>query len=417
MSANPSSFDHRVCGSGLQICTLQQDVPWVRLALFVRYAGHLYDPIGKEGTAHLLEHVMHSGTHGVPYEGYSGLTDWVDEQGFWFPSASTHPDYMRFPLVVKADELAKGMDFLCRFVSSPSYQGDLETDREIVRRERVKNAPGPRQKRITQAYEAAFSLSSHRLATASGLPEDDVLNAITRDDIIRCHEGYFHPPNMALIAVGKTTSLELERLLSKHLPLTTTERVEVSPVEPPVLGPPLTREARFAPVGQGEVVSVSLRYRWIYPFDSTPNGIVTKNILQRELTNALRERLKITYGVQVTAFSAARLLGGTYIGCVIKPEDETNARRAIETVLTDYDAIPQSLVVSMRGLETDFYLAEPSAFNLIDGTWDRLLEYGRPRADAERISALRSVSPSDVVAFMKERLDPANAYIEAIESL
>ncbi|MEO6399351.1 MAG: insulinase family protein [Patescibacteria group bacterium] len=395
---------------------LQWDVPWVRLALFVQGAGHLSDPVGKEGTAHLLEHALHQGTEAHQYRGQSELYDWLDEQPFTLPSASTSLDFMQFPLIVKAGELQQGLDFLFQFVCKPSMSHDIEIDREIVRRERVQNGPSPRRMRIHDALASAMGASNHRMNTATGLPDDEVLNAITHEDLLGFHERHFHPRQFTLLAVGSLDPSQYCDVIDRHFGDLRLQYISRA-VEPIPFSRPLVRMDRFGPNGTGEATAVTLVYRWLYPFQAGKVDIVARNALRTLMYEEVREKRQLAYGVKVKVLTNAYAPSILLLQCTVKPQDEDEVRRVIESLVGNEGRIRSIFPRLVRTIERDLCFEEHTAFNLIDNVWGELRMFDRIRASRTHAEEFSRVTADETIAFITQYLNPADAYLQAIEDL
>lgn len=412
-----ASFVRHNFDTGFTAYTLQQDVPWVRLTLFVKYAGHEYDPLGKEGTAHLLEHVLHAGTIGYPYTGYTNLQRWLDGQPFSLVPASTHPTYMGFPLIVKADALTQGLDFLFRLMFRPSFVQDIEIDREIIRKERIQNGLSSRGIRIENALARAMGWSEHRTQTANGLPEDQVLNAITLDDLKTFHQRYFHPANITLIAVGNVPREEVEQFADRSFSGKRAEYFSPPTIEEAPLAKPAVAFDRFAPNGEGAVKGVSLRYRWYYPFQHGKVDVIVRNALDQAMNHEIRERQQLTYGVGVKAQRNRHMPSCLFIHCVVSPHEEEVARKAIGTIMTDYDSLSKIVSTLTSTVEKDLCFQEKTAFDRITSAWGDLLYYGRIHTMEQDVEDCLRITPEEAIAFMRKHLDPDDGYLQIIENL
>lgn len=411
------TFVSRTLSSGLEVHSLKRSVPWVRLALSVEHAGHYFDPLGKEGAAHLLEHVLHSGTKGYVYREFHQLRDWLEEQPFSLVQATTYMECMRFLFIVDALRAEEGLTFLRDFVCRPSFCEDLERDREIVRRERVQNAPVPRAASITSARAHAFGLQKHRSHTATGLPQDDVLNAITLDDIQVLHSQFFHPRNMILIAVGGMGDADLDAVLERVFEKSVEPRMLplMFDVPPPQL--PKKREDRFGPQGEGVVTCHHVTYEWLIPRSSIEASILARNVLHRVLLEEVREKRQLAYHVNVSSVSSCYKPDSFLISCSVKPEQESVVRSLIEEIVDDVPRLLETIPLVTKNAGKDLLFMERNAFDAIGRAYTDLEVYGRIKTLSGRIQSVIQMKREDVEEMIRRHLDPANAYIRVVQDL
>ncbi len=181
-------------------------LPWTK-ALITINVGHCDDPIGKEATAHVLEHHVSS----CMERKFMGPNDvdlklWSLERGIELTLGNTKQYDTRYSVRSNHSEFFKGLSILSSIVFSPDLgRTPLEYDIAIVDEERTERFPSNSSlKRNRQLYSSLFPNS--RIATATGLPETDILRSITLDDIQQMHNSHYHCGNAFLvIATGMPT--------------------------------------------------------------------------------------------------------------------------------------------------------------------------------------------------------------------
>lgn len=409
---DPKTFSSFTADCGMPVYSAVRDVPWVCTMLVIK-TGTLHDPIGKEGTAHLLEHVLHAGTQGYTYHGYGELQRWLENRPFDLVPASTQMGSMQVQGQVTLEDVGEWFRFLRNFIQSPSFTEDFETDREIVRAERAARKKSPRAVKIEAARLAALGLGMHRWATATGLPEDDVLNAIGMEDVRTFHARHFHPRNMVLLTVGGLTDEQMPLFINEHFHPESAPW-EPIPQDPLTFGGPLERERRFAPRDGETASTVRISYNWRFPQGRESVSVFTRNILNSYFMEELRERRRLVYGVSPRC-SVSPVGEEFCITCRVDSQNEHEVRTAIENALRRPENLADLSSRFIKPLWKEAVFSEYSSSRLLQDAWGDLLFSGSIKKVSERIDDLKKVTTEEVAAFIRNTLDPSKAYVELVE--
>jgi len=179
--------------NGMQvIAVLRPDTPYAVASLWVR-SGSADDPPTKEGTAHLLEHLLPLSPYGnatvqIRMENMGALL--VPETGQNFMAFSLHAEpsllLRAFPLLVKmATELRVDVAM-------------VEREKELMRLEMLALHEDPLWAMKTLLKARLFEGTAHAHPPVGWL---DTLAQLTLDDARQFHRQHFRALNMALIAV------------------------------------------------------------------------------------------------------------------------------------------------------------------------------------------------------------------------
>ncbi|MEW5740836.1 MAG: insulinase family protein [Myxococcota bacterium] len=177
--------------------------------------GSAGDPQGKEGLAHLLEHLAFRATPG------GGLTAWsqLESAGVGFLNASTDLDSTMYFEVGAKDLLPTLLAIDAARLSNPLFgvdQKTFEVEREVVRnelRQRGENAIGPA---FNFLQEAAFP-PGHRYARPIGGSHES-LSSITLDDAKAFAAKHYQPANMTMVIIGDVDLTRVQEDLFRGLP-------------------------------------------------------------------------------------------------------------------------------------------------------------------------------------------------------
>lgn len=153
------------------------------------------DPRGREGIAHLLEHLLLF----APTRKGPSFSEHVSRQG-GYCNAETHADGMVFSAQVHPDDADAAVESLLEAVFAPRLdEVFLEQERETVLQELTAADSDPSD--LVQRAFAARVFEGHPLASpVGGLPES--VEALTIEHVLDVHRNVFLDRSFTLVAVG-----------------------------------------------------------------------------------------------------------------------------------------------------------------------------------------------------------------------
>lgn len=201
-AAAEKGIPERTLPNGLTVVLVEDH--WHPLAaLEVCYrVGVRNDPAGKQGLAHLLEHLTYRSVGLLPAAG--GLpTERPGRAG-----ATTAHDTTCYSSKLLRPELDQALAVeAARMATLQISAGDLEHEKAIVSTERRQLVEGDTWRNLLEEIDSiAFRLHPYRFPTA-GWPE--TLAQITLDDVQKHFAAYYAPGNAVLVAVGDFASQAL----------------------------------------------------------------------------------------------------------------------------------------------------------------------------------------------------------------
>lgn len=255
-------LQERTLANGLKVVLIEDH--WHPLAaLEVCYrVGARYDPVGKQGLAHLLEHLTYRSL-GLPHE---------ETQSGNVPvraSATTNQDTTCYGSRLLRPQLEQALAVeAARMATLQISTKDLEQEKTIVSKERRQLVEGDTWRNLLEEVDSvAFRVHPYRFPT-TGWPE--TLAQITLDDVQRHFAAYYSPANAVLVAVGDFDSQDLLARIEStfgKIPARALSAPSVS-VEP---APGGERRLLFAPQGAPRIA-----YAYHVPaFGSPDNATLT----------------------------------------------------------------------------------------------------------------------------------------------
>jgi predicted Zn-dependent peptidase len=281
-------------GNGLEVI-LHEDhrTPIVTVNVWY-HVGSKDEPQGKNGFAHLFEHVMFQGSKHIPEDAYFRF---LERTGATDVNGTTALDRTNYFETVPANrlELALWMESdRMGFLLSHVDQATFESQREVVKNER-------RQNYENAPYGLVFQYINERLYPAShpyhlltiGTPKD--LDAASLDDVKAFFRTWYLPNNATVVVAGDIDKAKTKALVEKYfgpIPAGTL------PARNPVPDAKLTSEVRLDVAAGVELPRVYLS--WLTPKMFAP-GDAELDLVARVLSGGKTSRLykRLVYDMQI----------------------------------------------------------------------------------------------------------------------
>lgn len=207
--------------SGLRVI-FQHDKTQASVAVFsVIGAGMTSDPGGKEGLAHLVEHLAFRAR---PAGGQT-VMDQVKEMGGVF-NAYTTPDYTSYWTIAPRDAVVQllRIEAMRMIKALPGItEEEFATEKEVVRNEKFQRSEasyGGRQiinNRIFEELNRMLYPAGHRYQRA-GIGSHESLDRITLADARAFVREHYRPRKTTIMIIGNFDQKEVRRLLSRSFP-------------------------------------------------------------------------------------------------------------------------------------------------------------------------------------------------------
>jgi zinc protease len=222
-------------------------------------AGATSDPPGKEGLAHLTEHLIFQ----APREGGMSAHEFYDGSGVEV-QGETSPDATRFAVTVHRERFAELLKFELARMSDPLSSLDsakVRRELHILREEDASQHPRWRQEAMNSLFRALFPGGSSLIRE----PGNESINGLTLDDARQFVEAHYQPASMQLFIVGDFSWAQAEEILGKVNTVTKSsagnlERKLASTSSPPP-GRPINKMIQH----QGFVAENVLHIGWPLP--------------------------------------------------------------------------------------------------------------------------------------------------------
>jgi len=253
--------------SGLRVVVEQDTRAPVVAVVAVVGAGGSSDPVGKEGLAHVVEHLAFRSRHG------GSPTVWtrLEAAGVGRFNAFTSLDHTAYQSLAPKESLPALLKMEGQRLSAPLAGVSPEVfavEREVVRNElRERNETGFIGQVFSWMHAAAYPAEHPYSRPVVGSHES--LTALSLADAQRFARSHYRPDNVTLVIAGDVDLAAVEAVLKQSLPeswvgtgapLAISPRLPSQPAEPPLMPAPAK-----LPEFEAAVASPELYLSWVLP--------------------------------------------------------------------------------------------------------------------------------------------------------
>ncbi len=342
--ASVDAVERYVLENGLEVI-LHEDHRAPLVAVNVWYhVGSKDEPAGKNGFAHLFEHLMFQGSKNV---GEDMFFRYLESAGASERNGTTNLDRTNYFEVVPKTQLplvlwleSDRMGTLLDHVTKETF----ESQREVVKNERRQNYENAPYGLVWGMVRAALYPKDHpyHLQTI-GTPED--LDAATLDDVRAFFRTWYVPNNATLVVAGDLDKKRAKELIAQYFgPI-----AKGSPAKPHKAAMPVTLAKEKVLTVEADVELPRLMLTWPTPRGYDP-GDAELDLLAHVLGGGKTSRLhkKLVYDLQiaqdVSVYQSSSLLAGDFDIVVTLRKDHTpeEAKKVVDDVLDELRKKPPS---------------------------------------------------------------------------
>jgi zinc protease len=409
----PLAIKQRKLANGLTVVS-HRDNSSPTVAIHVLYdVGSKNDPTGRNGFAHLFEHIMFKSTKNMKSEMFDRLTE--DVGGY--NNASTNDDFTEYYEVVPSNYLETLIWAEAERMSNLTVdEGNFKSERAVVQEEfRQSVASQPYGMFNEYIQKLSYTTHPYRLTTI-GTIED--LDTATVKDVQEFHRTYYRPDNAYLIVVGDFDQTQFDAWTDKYFSKVGHPSMAVPRVT--TMEPARTKEQRFSKTAPN-VPFPAVAITYLAPRSDDPD-IAALNVAEKILSGGESSRLyqALVYKQQIAqeAFFTVddRVDGGLLYFGAIASEGKTP------------DALEKSLLAELKLIQTKGVtpreLAKAKSQLIADAVRGRENNDGRandieraiayehdPNAVNTDIQKLQAVTAADVLRVMKKYFKDNNRVV------
>jgi zinc protease len=400
----PLPIKERKLANGLTVVSVR-DASSPTVAIHVWYnVGSKNDPEGRNGFAHLFEHIMFKSTKNMKSEMFDRLTE--DVGGY--NNASTSDDFTNYYEVVPSNHLETLL------WAEADRMSNLTVDEANFKSERAVVEEEYRQSYLANPYGMFFyylqtlSFKQHPYRrTTIGTIED--LEAASLKDVQDFHRTFYRPDNATLIVVGDFEQAQLDAWVDKYFSKVTRPNASIPTVN--IKEPARTKEERYTKT-RPNVPFPAVAITWLAPRSDDPDMAALK-VAEKILSGGESSRLyqSLVYKKQIAGeagFVNTRMTEGGFLALYAIAAGDAKPV-ALEKGLLDELALMQTKGVTAREvakaknqLVADAVRERENNAGKADAVEAAMIFEGSTQAVNRDIQRLQSVTPADVLRVMKK---------------
>jgi zinc protease len=205
----PIKFKERFLTNGMRIVSYQDNSsPSVTIQVWYD-VGSKNDPIGRNGFAHLFEHIMFKSTKNMKSEQFDRMTEDV---GGW-NNASTSDDVTNYLEVVPSNHLERILWAEAERMTNLT-EGNFLSERKVVQEEYRQGVLANPYGLFYEAIQKnSFNVHPYKRTTIGTLAD---LESATVADVQNFHKTFYRPDNASLIVVGDFEQTQFDAWVDKY---------------------------------------------------------------------------------------------------------------------------------------------------------------------------------------------------------
>jgi predicted Zn-dependent peptidase len=393
-----AGFHSETLSNGLSVFTKEVDAPWIYVG-FVVHVGAREDPYGRDGLAHLVEHLVSENVDGFTFATLEtrfqalGGSGQFGEVGYL--SSSYH-----FCIPDDENVLDEALSLFGQMLVTATLARGIKQEKAVITREYHLHYPFDQQRQWTLIGKQALFEHHRRLPrfdTPLGTPAD-FLDA-TEQEVQTFYDRYYTPANISVVSIGRIAPHKMVDALSRS-PFGWQKPGWCTALPSPfTLMPPSTHELviSMADFSTLPLSQTDCTYEWALPMTYDPYQVwIGKDVLETILMERLRYERSLTYDVSVESeyYQDCRLLS---IELEVAPETIGEVQETIWRVLRTVHEAEQTFHEVKRKVLNSLRRPDYSGSRLLRAAMKDLQYYQRLFPLEEEIRQLERVTFEDMI--------------------
>jgi zinc protease len=319
-------------------CFLSEEhsLPFVTLQMLIE-GGSRKDPAGKEGLAHLTAKTLLLGTRRLPVRAIDEALDFMGAE----LHTSAGRDYITVNLRVLKKDLEAGLRLFVETLTQPAFPEE-EVSKET---KKILGLIHASEERPGVVAEKAFNRTLFRDSPYRHPVEGtrEAVSRLTRADILRFYQDFYHPENAVLSIVGDITAAEVTAMVA---PLLANWPAGTNPG--PLFNPGLTKKEGETVLIDRDLTQANIIIGGIGVERSNPDyyALTVMNYILGGggFSSRLMEEIRVKRGLaySVSSFLDAQKYQGSYQ--IVLQTKTLSAREALGLALKQMEVLRQEAV-------------------------------------------------------------------------
>ncbi len=308
-----AEFQHEKLENGLSIYHLKTDDNFV-YAMFNIKAGASSDPIGREGTAHFVEHLISENAL-LPYD---GIRDFFQNLGGSTMLGETYNHMTRysFKIPVSEEYLRTSFFLFGNMLCESQIIKSVEKERKIILNEYNKRVKVEEVVDIHRKINATVFPNTFSSRAYSPLGNKSFIESATRKELEDFRKKHYIPKNISIVSCGNISFEIIKKIISESVFGKNTEQGDVAlenihnndnllkKVSQPFEHEENIFRYCLSDLIKSEIKMISCRYESyaLFPGDTDPRLMSLLNkMLSRALLQNIREKENKTYSINANS--------------------------------------------------------------------------------------------------------------------
>lgn len=177
------------------------------------FGGQRFDPIGKEGTSHFLEHMLVAGTKNFPSK--DKLAAYIEQYGGELGASTANETLKINSIVADPKDLGICTEVMHEMLLEPLFESQtIEMERGAILKELGDKKSNP-EKMLWELYFPLFFKGLDKGRSILG--SEETIQSITRDDLIRFYNEAITSGRLTLLTCGGVTVDEVKQFAERDL--------------------------------------------------------------------------------------------------------------------------------------------------------------------------------------------------------
>jgi zinc protease len=300
--------------------------PVVAVEVFVR-TGSIYEQeyLGS-GISHFFEHIIHGGATSTRSEAESSrILEAIGNNS----NAYTTVDHTAYYINTTTEHWRTAVELLADWMLHSSIMPEeFEREKGVVQRELEQGLDNPEQMLAQIAMETRFQVHPARYPV---IGYKELVQKVTRDDLVRYYQRMYSPNNMVVVVVGDVQTPEV--LAHIRETFGQGERRPLPAISLPEEPPQLGKRAVVKEMAVSQATmslsfrTVALTHPHLYPLDIL--AYILANGDSSRLVRRIQEEQQLVYSIQAASYTPAYAEGAMIVSAALAPEQVPDAEAAI----------------------------------------------------------------------------------------
>src|SRR5579875_390806 len=377
----------------------------------VVHAGAREDPPGREGMAHLVEHLTSENVAGLTFSQITKRFEALGGYG-WFGGTSYLATKYTFHLPDERRNIHEALTLFGQMLLQGRLTHKIEEEKMVILREYHRKYEHTLAR--TWALQGRPFLFEHHprlksFASAIGIPDEFLLS--TQEQIQAFYDAYYVPKNMSLVCIGAISGPDLLPIvLETPFSLHKAGQRNIIPgafaPQPPQKHEQVIHTSEFSTLAQSKAVCT---FEWVIPLHFTRQCVrMLCDMLEEALTEELRYKRSLTYDVSVD-YEYYQDCRTVHVHFEIPPDAVETAKDILWQRLHATFLAQERFLEAKKERMDCIYRMDYSGYDLLEAVTEDLEGYHRLISFTEELQQVERTHFSDVLA-LADYLTPERAF-------